>query len=490
MAVPQLQQAITLGGNTPAEKMITGILLAKIRNIMYNETATMAFRSTMTAENITVISGVGLAIYQIAQRLVWGSVYDNNLGAPDQTTSGLTTGVNLDQYLAIKWHVEEFDTERLLKGSPAQLATFMANWAESMTVNLLVNLEAIFIRGVYDYCVAKMTNSVLPTVLKMDLSTPGVVDYTTQEANFYKINELMIKYQQYINLSVFGTNQRQWETVFGLQAYACLSQAYLKIINIVSADTLATGQLYKSEILGTRVATNFYLQQAPFIHGTPRQINQDIDFDFSKLQGIGVHQATWAMPISFQSIRQVFNPNTGNLQWNGKAMFSCPEALYQLCFVILKEYPTSAEIIAAQGRVHPSTGTTDQSQNLKYSFQLASYDTLEAPAALSTKATVLTLGNITTGGTAPTADEVKAAFITANPTVNPEFVSVGTPTTTGATINGSSIYTGSVNVTFTVSTVTVTTKEPAPNDVATLTKALIESNNNLVSAMLDKKGKG
>lgn len=497
MAVPQLQQAFTLGGNTPTEKMILGVMIAKIRSVIYNENSTIAFRATKTAENISFIAGIGTAIYQLVERLVWGATYDNNLGAPDQTTAGLTTSLNIDQYLTIKWHVEEFDTQRLMNSTPAQLATFMAGWAESMTKNLLANLEAVFIRGVYDYCIAKLPDPDLeaPMVLKMDMS--NAVTTTPQQAEdmFYIINNTLIQYRQYVDETIFGTNEYDWDITMGYQAYATLSKAYTKIINIVSAETIATGKLYKSEVLGTTVATNWYMQNKPFIHTSKRKINLDIDFDFSKLQAVGVHRATWAMPISFQSIRQVINPNTGNLQWNGKCMFASPEALYKLVFIILKEYPTSAEILAAQARVHPNTGTTDQSKNLTYTFQLALYDNLVAPVALSTVATKLALGAITTGGGAPTVDAVKTAFINANPTVNPEFITVGTPTTTGATITGTSIYTGTVNVTFTVSEVQL---PPTPaSEIAQLTQAITNAFSTLTQQAVmpepettTQKGKG
>lgn len=403
MATPQLQPALVIGGNSKAEKFITSMMIVKIRNVLSNIDATMNFRSTATAENISVIGGIGLAIYQIVQRLVWGTDYNINTGAEKQTPAASTTGVNLDQYLTIKWQVEEFDTERFMYSPIKERSSLVNGWAESFTKNLLVNFESIFIRGAIDYCIAKLPTAPVPTVLAIDMTnlTPETADTA-----FYTIGNQMVDFTQLVDTTIFGTNQGEFDIVFSKKAYLQLTKSYQKIINNVSAETLVTGQLYKDTMLGTTVSTNWFLDQV-FLKGTKRAINKDLDFDFRGVFGVCIHRATWAQPISFQSIRQVIDPATGNLQWLGKAMMSLPEALYPLCFIIRKDLPTNEEILAAQSRQW-----TQGANNLEKTFQLANYDSLGVYLS-----SVITSGTLTVTGN-QTETTLKTALLTAFPTID------------------------------------------------------------------------
>lgn len=82
---------------------------------------------------------------------------------------------------------------------------------------------------------------------------------------------------------------------------------------------------------------------------------------------------------------------------------------------------------------------------------------------LKTVLTVTALGEIGSGGNVqPTTNEIKAAVVAKNTTIDPNYIQVDSATKTGANIIGNSLYKGTVPVTFTTKADDLTRAIPTP----------------------------
>ncbi len=144
MALPDLPKALVTGGNSSTEKAILSVMEAQIRGVLTNEMTSVYLRTTVTPNQISNLTGVGMAIYRAIARLIWGSTWDDTTGTKKQVGTVKTTSVILDQILVIDWKITEFDIERFLSSTPDVAASMVSEWVSSMTDNLFYNLELSF----------------------------------------------------------------------------------------------------------------------------------------------------------------------------------------------------------------------------------------------------------------------------------------------------------------------------------------------------------
>lgn len=454
MAIPQLPKALITGGNSTGEKAILSVVEAQVRGILTNENTTISLRTSAVAEQIATLNGVGMAIYRrIAERIVWGSDYDPITGSTRQWTTVKTTTVILDQRLTINWAVEDFDMERFLASDPNVRATLMAEWSSSMIKGYLYAMEAIFLTGIKDYCVAK--SQVLPINL-LYLTPDSALDA------YYTIGKANNKIIKAVTLTEVGVNLKDIIAAIGMDSYLEFSRLFQKInLGNIAAETVTTGKLYRDSVFGVNFFSSFYLEQE-FVHGTETGLHLQKTFDLTKLLAAFIHRNAVAMPSSFQMIRQVLDNNTGNLKWIGKALFSVPTMIRgRLMYTIMSSMPTAAEIKDAQSREW-SLDTDPTGQHSNSTYKLADFD--DTKVNLTNVVYFKNLGKITMAGETPTIQELGTAIVNAgNVGIDPSkimFKSETTPTGTSATITGTadSIYGGEVTVTYN------TGSDPTPSE--------------------------
>ncbi|WJG71169.1 hypothetical protein [Spiroplasma ixodetis] len=396
MALPQIPKALVTGGNSASEKAILSVIEAQVRGVLNNENTTMYFRTSAVAQQIETLNSGGMAIYRIAERIVWGSDYDPVTGITRQWTSAKTTTVILDQKLTINWAVEDFDMERFLSSDPNVRATLLAEWSSSMIKGYLYCLEAIFLTGIKDYCISK--SQVLPINL-LNLNQDSAYEA------FYTIGQRNNRLIQKITNTEVGVNSTDILAGIGFNSYLQFTKVFQKLnYSSIAADTITTGKLYKDSIFGTDLFKSFYLEQE-FKHGTETGLHLQKTFDLRKMLAAFIHKNAVAMPSSFQTIRQMLDNNTGNLKWIGKALYALPTMIRgHLQYIIQSNMPTVAEITEAQNKEY-TKDTTEQKTNATY--KLADFD--DTKIDLENLIFYLDLGRITIAGTTPTKDELDTA---------------------------------------------------------------------------------
>lgn len=366
MAIPAIPKALITGGNNDSEKAILSVIEAQVRGILTNENATMYFKTSAIADQIEVLNGVGMAIYRLAERITWGSTYDPVTGTKKQWRKAKTTTVIIDQKLTIDWAVEDFDMERFLAADPNVRATLLAEWSASMISGYLFVMEAIFLTGIKDYCIAK--NQVLPIDL-LNLDADKAVEA------FYAIGKQNNKLLKRVTMTEVGVNLTDINGTVGLDSYLELTKVFQKLnYGQIAADTITTGKLYKDSAFGMDLVQSFYLEQL-FKHGEETGLHLEKTFDLTNIYGAFVHKNAVAMPSSFQTIRQLIDPNTGNLKWIGKALYAVPTAIRgDLMYIIMPKAPTEEEIKAAQAK---EWNADSSEQKVNATFKLADFDKFE-----------------------------------------------------------------------------------------------------------------
>lgn len=366
MAIPAINKGLITGGNSDSEKAILSVVEAQVRGILTNENATMYFKTSAVADQIEVLNGVGMAIYRLAERVSWGSTYDPVTGTKKQWRSVKTTTVIIDQKLTIDWAVEDFDMERFLASDPNVRATLLAEWSASMISGYLFVMEAIFLTGIKDYCIAK--NQVLPIDL-LNLDADKAVEA------FYAIGKQNNKLLKKVTMTEVGVNLTDINGTVGLDSYLELTKVFQKLnYGQIAADTITTGKLYKDSAFGMDLVQSFYLEQL-FTHGEETGLHLEKTFDLTNIYGAFVHKNAVAMPSSFQTIRQLIDPNTGNLKWIGKALYAVPTAIRgDLMYIIMPKAPTEEEIKAAQAK---EWNADSSEQKVNATFKLADFDKFE-----------------------------------------------------------------------------------------------------------------
>jgi len=75
MARITLPEGFTLKGNelSDSQNAVLSVLEAKVRGELTNDKAAMFLRMDSTGENIINMPGVGLALYRVTTRILWGS---------------------------------------------------------------------------------------------------------------------------------------------------------------------------------------------------------------------------------------------------------------------------------------------------------------------------------------------------------------------------------------------------------------------------------
>lgn len=412
-------RALTIGGNSKTENAILSIAEAQVRGVLNNDANTMFFRTSAIADQIATLNGIGTAIFRIAERITWGSDYDPITGAVNQWTQAKSTTVYIDQKLTLKWRVEEFDMERFLASDPNVRATLIAEWSSSMIKSYLFVMEAIFLQGVKDYCIAK--SQVLPINL-LNLTPDSALEAFYIIGN--KNNNLIKK----VTKAEVGVNLTDIKGAVGFTSYLQFTKIFQKLnYAAIAANNVVTGQLYKDSIFGTDLMKSFYLEQI-FQHGTETGLHLQKTFDLRKMFSAFIHKNAVAMPTSFQSIRQVIDNETGNLKWICKALYSVPTMIRgHLQYIIQAIMPTIAEIT--------------QAQNLEYSkvqdkstatYKIADFDNFIID--LENLIYITDLGKITITGDKITLQELENAIKSKNLSYTTGHVDITEIRNTSATI--------------------------------------------------------
>lgn len=404
MALPDLPKALITGGNSSTEKAILSVMEAQIRGVLTNEMTSVYLRTTVTPNQISNLTGVGMAIFRAIVRLVWGSKWDDETGTKKQVGAVKISTVILDQILVIDWKVTEFDIERFLSSTPDVAATMVSGWVSSMTDNLFYNLELSFLQGIKDYAIAKSL------VLPIDLL--NLTPETAKEA-FYKIgyknNKQLIKK---ITDIMVGGNKSDITGVFGIDGTLQMTKAFALLnYSQIAADTVTTGKLYKTSVMGVEIYESFFLEQ-DFIHSTDTKksltaMHLEKDYILNDMLGAMINRYMWGMPISFEKIRQILDPNTGNMKWIGKCLYSSPTAIRpDLMFIIMDKMPTLAQIKEARNKEWSKVD-----DKLTATFKKTDYDDFKLD--LENVIYFKNLGKINMADKTPTNDELENAIINA-----------------------------------------------------------------------------
>lgn len=70
MTLPDLPKALITGGNSSTEKAILSVMEAQIRGVLTNEMTSVYLRTTVTPNQISNLTGVGMAIFCAIVRLL------------------------------------------------------------------------------------------------------------------------------------------------------------------------------------------------------------------------------------------------------------------------------------------------------------------------------------------------------------------------------------------------------------------------------------
>lgn len=432
-------RALTVGGNSPTENAILSIAEAQVRGVLNNDMNTMFFRTSAIADQIATLNGIGTAIFRIAERITWGSDYDTITGAVNQWTSAVSTTVYMDQKLTLKWRVEEFDMERFLASDPNVRATLIAEWSSSMIKSYLFAMEAIFLTGVKDYCIAK--SQVLPINL-INLTKESALDA------YYNIGEKNNNLIKKVTKAEVGVNASDIKGAIGFTSYLQMTKIFQEIsyATVIPAETVVTGKLYRDSIFGTDLMKSFYLEQI-FSHGTETGLHLQKTFDLRKMFGAFIHKNAVAMPTSFQSIRQVIDNETGNLKWICKALYAIPTMIRgHLQYIIQANMPTNEEITTAQNLEYSKV--QDKSNA---TYKIADFDSFLID--LDNLIFIKNLGVIDSAGDIPTVEELETAIKAKNQSYITGHIDATEITATSATITAKekdTLYKGIISIIYTI----------------------------------------
>ncbi|WFG98668.1 hypothetical protein M1770_01465 [Spiroplasma citri] len=431
IALPTLFE---IGGNSPTEKAIGDVAVLQIKKILeadsqYIDATEMMM---MSAKQISMADGFEQGQYVFPERMVWGNDYDSSAGAEQQSVGVRRAVVMMDQMLTFKYDVPSFDTVRFME-SPVEVRTnTIGEWMRTITRNWYSNMNAIYLQGVIDSCIATGQFIILPIPTDAD----------SAQQTFYKINDIAINLVQKINALMFGTSKDDLVVHVAMPAFAQFTKAYTKILDQIAADTLATGQLWRKMIVGVDVFESWYLGRQ-FNKGKETGINKDLDFNLNFSQTVGAwgfigHKEDCAMPQGWKSIQQVINQNTGNIRYMGRGIYSLPTFMRQMHWLFVTGTPTNNDITNAQNKKG-------------YTFELAPWINLVPPTlpALSTVITTPNLGQITMAGNTPTTAELETAIKVKNTNYQNGDATFSNITSTGTLATGNpNKYSGTVSLIY------------------------------------------
>lgn len=404
MGLPNLQlDGFVINGNTdPGQKALLSTIEMQVKQNLLNINFLKAFRLTATAQQIIQMGDAAVGIYRMADRMMYSSGYglrgwDHETGATKRNQTVKTATVKLDHFISIKWQLRKFDMKRFLdSGSVSVRTSLAAEWAGSITTNALLNIEAYFLQGVKDYLITRYAAGDKEAVLILDMES--IKDEAGADNAFYAIGNKMIDKTTQITLNEIGTSKADWEALLSPKSVLNLTRGYTKLVGTnISADSLASGELYKSTILGTTVSEHYFLNKhfpiAANSNGTivnEAGINENREFDIRGIHGIVTHMNNWAMPVNFEELISVIDNDTGEPKWMGRLFFALPESLRPaLAFLIMPKAPTAAEIELAKSHSFNKTDSKANSNQTAVingensiksdnyiSYQVAEYDNL------------------------------------------------------------------------------------------------------------------
>ncbi|WP_133165112.1 hypothetical protein [Spiroplasma poulsonii] len=98
--------------------------------------------------------------------------------------------------------------------------------------------------------------------------------------------------------------------VLGRRAYLGLTPAYLKVIGSqAQLKAMVNGELYENTAMGIPVSKSFHLEKTY----TKGQVNRDKGYNFTNVSGLIINKQVWAYPINMDTIQQVLDNDTANL---------------------------------------------------------------------------------------------------------------------------------------------------------------------------------
>ncbi|WFG95486.1 hypothetical protein M0C40_05150 [Spiroplasma citri] len=153
-----------IGWNSPTEKAIGDVAVLQIKKILeadsqYIDATEMMM---MSAKQISMAGPFEQGQYVFPERMVWGNDYDTSAGAEQQSVGVRRAVVMMDQMLTFKYDVPSFDTVRFME-SPVEVRTnTIGEWMRTITRNWYSNMNAIYLQGVIDSCIATGQYIILP----------------------------------------------------------------------------------------------------------------------------------------------------------------------------------------------------------------------------------------------------------------------------------------------------------------------------------------
>ncbi len=432
IALPTVFQ---VGGNTATEKAIGDIAVLQIKRILEADSEYIDATEMMmlTAQQVTMAEGWEQGQYVFPERMVWGTDYDMDSGMEQQSVAVRRATVMMDQMLTFKYDVPTFDVVRFMESPVEVRTTTIGEWMRTITRNWYSNMNAIYLQGVVDSCIA--------TGQFVKLPIPK--DNDSAQETFYKINDISINLVQKVNALMFGTKKDDLMVHVAMPSFAQFTKAYTKILDQIGADTLATGQLWKKMIVGVDVFESWYLGRQ-FNKGKDTGINKDMDFNLNYSSSVGAwgfigHKEDCAMPQGWRSIQQVINQNTGNVRYMGRGLYSLPTFMRQLHWLFVSGDVSNTDITNAQ-------------KNRGVTYELAPWIDLQSPTLpnINTVITTSNLGTFTFTGASPTQQELEAQVKIKNSKYNNGDATFANITATGAKANGTTgKFTGSIDLTYT-----------------------------------------
>lgn len=477
MGLPNLNlEGFIINGNYDAgQKALLSTVEMQVKQQLMNINFLKAFRMTATAEQIIQMGDAAIGLYRLPERLMYSSGYglrgwDHETGATKRNQTVRTSTVKLDHFITIKYQLRKFDMNRFLNSGPDVRTTLAAEWASSVTTNSLLNLEAYFLQGVKDYLITRYGAGDKEAILVLDME--NIKDEKEADDAFYSIGNKMIDKTTTITMTEIGTSKADWDLILSPKAMLGLTRGYTKLVGTnIAADTLATGQLYQSTILGTTVSEHLFLNKnfpiASNANGTiinEAGINENRNFDLTKIIGIALHKNNFAMPVNFEEFISVIDNDTGEPKFMGRIFFALPESLRpHLGFLIMPSLPTTEEINLAKShsfnkivsnansnQTSKSNGENIENDNYN-SYQVAEYDKIVWEYLYSTKKQLSDLIKVTELGKLTNKQEatIKAAIDSKNSGASGNY-SLSSITDTSAVATGIGSYEGTVNITFTI----------------------------------------
>lgn len=447
-------QLLTIAGQTDLENSIGSIVELQLqRNLINTDFLESSFRNTLRAEQVSKVGGMATAIYRIGKRVVWGSKYDPDTGAKRKRSGSQYTTYQLNKFLNIKFMVEEYDMDRLQDANPATRAGLIGEWIGSLTTNLIMNKDLIFKQALKTWAIAHYNKSdKMPTVLVVDKSKFATRDDIVKWQQ--ELLNLMTNKLKIVNDTTIGTNLSDYTFIMSYELYNSQLPAFVEYIDNTGAKALATGEWYANSAMGIGFYKDINLQMT-YNKDDESKMNDDISYDLSGVDGMISHNSDWAAPDALEVIRQVLEPETGNLQWIGKYLFGLPMSTRMLTTIIMDHEPTADEIAQAKSECVAQGVDQGPMDDLEtYRVQLSKYDSLDGgddntTVALSSVITTTALGELAD----KTTDAILGGAVVKNPSLVISECEVADITDTSANIkakSGSTKYTGVVAVSFTL----------------------------------------